>query len=136
MATSPGAREKAESLTRTWDYLDQLPTVKASDVFAQETLTVTTQCRPQPISSFRFGWDGLLIWIVGLTASTVGGFLVTHGLEASNDTKPQQPQEDYIMIQNLDAYTSAGSIESLEELQRSDLFDNQGKADGKPITNK
>ncbi|MBM80964.1 MAG: hypothetical protein CMJ78_10275 [Planctomycetaceae bacterium] len=66
----------------------------------------------------------------------MGGFLVTHGLEASNDTKPQQPQEDYIMIQNLDAYTSAGSIESLEELQRSDLFDNQGKADGKPITNK
>ena len=126
LATSPVARSEVETLSRTWKLLDHLPSINASQDFTQRTisqLNVETVSRP-PLSEqkwFEQTRRGVVVagWLVGLFVMSALGFYITNRL--IRDPAAQLIKELPI-VENLETYREIGSVEFLEELKKSGLF--------------
>lgn len=126
IARSEVARHEVEALARTFELLDVLPTVKASDEFAAKTLT-SLKAVEQPFVLTEQSWFKYLrrtVLIVGWGAMVVGaGWL---GFQISRNWIPNPNEEvlaDLAVIENLDRYQEVGEYEFLVLLKRSAVFE-------------
>ena len=117
-------RERLHQHQETWDMLDQLPKTRGGDQFAQTTLEmVTLSATGNFEQKTLFCRSRLkLVWIgAGLStaaASLIGYFTVTAIVTAPN----RQLVQDLPVIENLDAYRHAESVDFLEAMSEKGLF--------------
>ena len=125
LARSEVARHEVEALARTWELLDALPVPKASGEFVERTMTTLklsdVRYNVTEQSWFRYVKRGsvLAAWFVALGLSGWLGFQMT----ARWFPNPQdQMLRDLELLQHFDAYQEIQTIEFLEQLKKSGLF--------------
>lgn len=125
LAGSPVARHEVEMLTRTWELLDELPTMKASAEFTQKTLSIMEVPETAPPLSARPWFPqarrGAIVtaWVIGLAIVAWVGFAATN--QWVPDPR-QQLLEDLPVVEKLDQYSEIGSSVYLRKLSNSGLF--------------
>lgn len=126
LARSEVARHEVESLARTWEMLDVLPTLKAPPEFTERTMT-TLKVAEVPFDITEQPWflwvkRGALavVWIAALGVSGWLGYQITNKW-ISNPS--QQMLEDLPTLQKLDLYQEVESLDFLNNLQQSRLFE-------------
>ena len=135
-------RSDVEQLTKTFDLLDLLPASKASDGFAEKTLTAirTKESVPdtntaektspaeksQSNASRRvFAWGIRAVAFFGLLFVATAGF---NGAFKQNSEPMDELLTELPVIQRLDEYQEIGDVEFLKTLSESGLFDERDKA--------
>ena len=118
LAGSDVARHEVEMLSRTWELLDALPRETASAEFTQRTLaTVHVQTEQRQPPRWRGAVDPVL------TSLGYAGVLAAAGLVGYAAGSRWIPREsdrlvrDLPLLERLNAYQDAGSVEFLRELE-------------------
>ena len=140
LAKSPAARHDVEMLVRTWDLLDELGRPSATEEFTARTLS-NIQAEEQRAPWYRGSWIEVLYsdrarrgailagWAAGLAFVAAAGFLLT------NRWIPSESRilvEELPVIENLDLYANAGSMEFLRALHSEvGSFDDQLESERK-----
>lgn len=126
LARSEVARNEVEALARTWEMLDVLPTPKASPEFTDRTMT-TLKVGEVPYNITEQAWFGYLkkgavlaVWCAALGLSGWLGFQITTRWIPNEH---EQILNDLPILQNFDAYQEVQTIDFLEQLKKSGLFD-------------
>lgn len=126
LARSEVARHEVEALARTWEMLDVLPTPKAPPEFTERTMT-SLKVAEVPFDVTEQAWFGYLrkgaIVAVWAAALGVSGWV---GFKATNEwiKNPQREMlKDLPTLQKLDVYQEVESIDFLEKLRASGLFE-------------
>ncbi len=126
LARSEVARHEVEALARTWEMLDVLPTPKAPPEFTERTMT-TLKVAEVPFDITEQPWFAVLkrgalvaVWVVALGLSGWVGYQTTNKW-ISNPSR--QMLEDLPTLQKLDLYQEVETMDFLNRLQRSQLFD-------------
>ncbi len=125
------ARERLQQMQQDWDMLDLLPAAEASERFTQTTMEQAALVSSSETNSAdnwakKRGW-----WLTAAAAACIvvaglAGFaIVRRAVTAEN----RQLVRDLELIENLDAYQQVESIEFLEELEKSGLFDEVSEED-------
>jgi hypothetical protein len=155
------ARQKADTLKKTFDLLDYLPKPEPSPTFATRTLTQinpvlgsgaaipvptpsasngtlppthTTGLTPTLPPPMRTGWK-VLLWSLGLAAVTATGYfghlLAKPHLEATDPAK--RTSEQVRLLERLPLYLGVDDFEFLTQLDQLALFpDEDGESAEKP----
>lgn len=126
LARSEVARHEVEALARTWEMLDILPTPKAPPEFTERTM-ITLKVGETPFDITQQPWFGHLkrggVAVVWLAALGLSGWL---GFQITNAWVPNPSREllqDLPTLQKLDLYQEVESIDFLDKLQKSRLFE-------------
>ncbi len=125
ISLSPTARQEVAALERTWELLEQLPKPRASDDFAERTLT---EVRHLEEAGGRFE-NALMttvvraarasIW-VGISALAFGlGYIVTQWVWPNPTARLAR---DLSIAEHLDEYRDVGDFEFLKALANSSEF--------------
>lgn len=132
LADSPIAQHDVDMLTRTWKMLDLLPEVTPSETFTQQTMqtVLMDEVRPDLTTQPWFQWlrRGAIgtAWATVLATAAAAGFLATYRwMPRASDPLV----EDLEVIEQLDAYQAAGSVDFLRQLDRQELLP-EGEASG------
>lgn len=128
ISRDPAVRAEADSLKRTWDLLDYLPRPEPSPNFTHRTLdklsthdTRAALGARHPLRRWLFGagWAAAM-FLVGLV-----GYLAAVAV-----VPPQAAEKDLVrdlrLIDNLRFYEDVEMLEFLRELDRPDLFGDDG----------
>lgn len=121
LAESVVARHEVDMLSRTWDLLNVLPGVKASEEFSRKTLS-SLRAAEAPSKSQLGGelWNK-----IRKSAVLAGGVALIFGagvlcFQATRHWVPDEHAEllnDFDVINNLDDYSEVGDIEFLKILK-------------------
>jgi len=139
LARSEVARYEVEALARTWELLDVLPTPKAPPEFTERTMTtlkvaeVPFDIREQPWFATLKRVSLVAVWVVAISASGWFGYQVTAAWIANPS---QQLLQDLPILKKLDLYQEVESIDFLDKLEKSHLFEEapgEAIADSKPL---
>lgn len=120
------ARHEVEALARTWEMLDVLPPAKASDDFANKTMTnlkvmeAPFQITDQWWFVYARRFAVAMGWILAMALCGWLGFQITRFWVPNPN---EDLLNDFPVIENLDQYQDAREIEFLNELKRSSLFE-------------
>jgi anti-sigma factor RsiW len=117
-------RRQIKELQQTWDLLDELPREPVGDEFTRITVEMVAvqadeETQRQSRRADRWRRAALCAGIVAAVASAVAGYFVSHSILSQPN---RRLVEDLPIIQQLDAYQSAESIEFLRMLEREGLF--------------
>lgn len=135
-------RSEVEQLTKTFDLLDLLPASKASDGFAENTLTAirTQETAPKTkvadkespveksqsnISLRAIAWGIRGVAFLGLMFAATAGF---NGAFKQDSEPIDELLTELPVIQRLDEYEEIGDVEFLKSLSESGLLDERDKA--------
>ncbi len=124
LADDPHLLQRLHQYERAWELLDELPREGASDDFTHSTVEMVAVAAAGDAKK-PFAGSALwprLAWLAsggGMAAAAVAGFLLVAGLLSAPD---RQLVEDLPVIENLDAYRHAESIEFLRALDHEGLF--------------
>jgi anti-sigma factor RsiW len=121
LAHSTVARNDVELLARTYDLLDELPRVKATQEFTDRTLATirmddvrTDFTQTEWYQRLRRGRT-LFLWTVAMIVASGAGYAVTRiGVPNPADMLVK----DYDVIEELDVYRQVDNVEFLQELDR------------------
>lgn len=126
LARSEVARHEVEALARTWEMLDALPVPKASPEFTDRTMT-TLKVGEVPFDITEQPWFALLkkgsvlaVWCAVLGLSGWLGFQITARWVPNEH---ERMLNDLPVLQNFDAYQEVQTIDFLEQLKKSGLFE-------------
>jgi len=136
LAADSAARQDVEQMTRTWELLDLLPEVRASQEFTEKTLTeiqtkptaaVTTNLAKEVQndvhhSRIRKRMATLARRSAGFLCLLLVGSIGFHSTYQNAPAPRNQLLQDFPVIERLVEYQDAGSIEFLQALHESELF--------------
>ena len=117
-------RERLKQLDAAWELLDELPQAEVDDVFTRTTVAMVAVAAEDDIQRIQRSrrWRHVLTWssvAALLVAAALVGFLVAH---VRFGRPNQQLVRDLPVIENVDVYRYAESVEWLETLDASGLF--------------
>lgn len=126
LARSEVARHEVEALARTWEMLDVLPTLKAPPEFTERTMT-NLKVGEVPFDVTQQPWFNTLkrvavaaVWLVAITLSGWLGYQITY---AWIPNPSQELLVNLPLVQKIDQYKEVESIDFLDKLQKSRLFE-------------
>lgn len=130
LTNDPLARARVEELMSTWDFLDHLPRVAATEDFTDRTLTAVQAVQTQSASTQQTNARSPTVkqaltlsgWLGGAALLAAFCFLMTNQWLPS---EYDELVEELPLIENLHLYTEVEDVEYLETLQASGLFDEQ-----------
>jgi len=126
LSTSPIARSEVESLSQTWKLLDHLPRDKASEDFTARTISLLhVEVTHIPLEDRKWYQQArrgfiCITWLAGLSIAAVIGFLITNQWMSD---PAQEIVEEMPIIEKMDDYSEIGSLEFLDLLKKSRMFD-------------
>ncbi len=125
MAHDPQYRQQLQTLQKTWDLLDCLPTSEPSSDFTQSTVEIVALKAEKEAG--KFGGTLLsrnsLFWGSLACASLVFG-MVGYGIANHLQSAPnRQLVDDINVIDNVDRLQNVENLDFLESLAESGLFD-------------
>lgn len=124
LARDPAYRARMQAVERTWQMLDLLPRAEATPNFTQTTLkmvavTAEDDVAKQKADATKNHWQAWIAAIAGgVLALGIGYFAVGHFAAEPNDRLVRELP----VIENIDRYRNAESLEFLRELDHSGLF--------------
>ena len=124
LAEDEDYRQELRHLQRAWDMLDELPSSEVSEGFTQTTVEMVALSAVQDIeqSKTQLKWRGRLFWAIagGATATAVAaGYLWVSSWLAQPNRKLA---EDLPIIERVELYQVADSVEFLRALDNENLF--------------
>jgi anti-sigma factor RsiW len=133
LADDEGYRERLKELDAAWELLDELPRADVDDTFTRTTVAMIALAAAEDVQRDHRGrrWRRWLAWsstaAVLLAAALVGYLLARGRLDRPN----RQLVRDLPVIENVDVYRYAESVQWLETLDASGLFaDDEELEDG------
>lgn len=125
LSLSPTARREVEALEKTWELLEQLPRPKASDDFAERTLTEVRQLEEAGgrlenafvTTGARVGKAAL--WVGGSALAFLVGYVVTQWAWPNPSARLAR---ELPVFEHLDEYRDVGDFEFLKQLATSTEF--------------
>jgi anti-sigma factor RsiW len=132
LARDPEYRGELQRMQRAWDMLDKLPRATVDDSFARTTIEMVAvvavdEARTQALEIPRRRKRRAVFGGLAITSAVILGFML--GVKAGPQ-KNRQLLEDLPVIENLEQYRQADSIEFLRKLEAAKLFDEEA-GDGK-----
>ena len=132
LARSETARREVDSLERTWDLLDALPQVRASDTFTARTMsTIRVSESQRGVAAPR--WSLLVrrtaiaaACLAGLAGSAALGFYLAH---ESRSEEMEVLLRDLPVIESLDLYLEIQDETFLRRLDDTGLLDDESEFD-------
>lgn len=127
LAADPAYRQKLKELQAAWDLLDQLPQAPVTESFTQTTVemvALTAEAEVQAAEkrlSRRRQWGVLAIGFTAAAALLVGYVIMAQRLDRSN----QRLVQDLPVIENVDLYRIADSVDFLKSLDDASLFEEE-----------
>lgn len=124
LADDPAFRARLAQLQRAWDLLDALQRSEADDSFTRTTVQLVALKAEGDVKAQqtkarrRSGW----LWAIGgaaTTLSAIAGYLL---LARSLDQPNRELVRDLPVIERIDEYRNAESVEFLRELHDQGLF--------------
>lgn len=131
LSSNSTLRQHLKELQQTWDMLDDLPRDQVDETFTRSTVEMVAIHAEQEVSQrlSRAAQRRAAAWLGGIAATVLAGavgFWVTY----ENLSRPNRRLiEDLPIVEHLDAYQYAGSIEFLRELEREQLFSEEDSGD-------
>ena len=127
LARDPEYRAELQRMQRAWDMLDKLPRATVDDSFARTTIEMVAvaavdEARTQALVIPRKRRMRAVVGALSVGVAVLFGFML--GVKAWPQ-KNRQLLEDLPVIENLDQYRQADSIEFLRKLEASKLFDEE-----------
>jgi anti-sigma factor RsiW len=117
-------RRQLRDLQRAWDLLDQLPKAEVDDTFTQTTLAMVAVSAADDVEQAqerqvrtqrRWWWTGSIAATVAFAAGYVAVAIVV-------SRENRRLLRDLPVIQRLDEYRYADSVEFLRQLEREGVF--------------
>lgn len=122
LAESVVARHDVDMLSRTWDLMNVLPGIKASEEFTRKTLSSIRAADSTKGSLFDYALMKnvrravtLAIWGAVLVGAGIVGFRAAGFVPNPNE----QLLDNFSVISNLDVYSEVGDIEFLKILKQN-----------------
>ena len=125
LSLSPTARREVESLEKTWELLEQLPRLKASEDFSERTLTEVRrldEAGGRLENAFFTTGARLLrsaLWVGASALAFVLGFVLTQWLWPNPTARLVR---DLSVAEHLDEYREVGDFEFLKRLANTPEF--------------
>lgn len=128
LASDAEVRRRLQSLERTWDLLDELDQSPAGEPFTRSTLEMVAVAARDDLERSRTDaprgrWRRRFLFGVVLAAAAAAGFFAVVALAPDPN---RELLDDLPVLENLDEYRQAQSIEFLRKLRQSGLFDGAG----------
>ncbi len=119
LTTSEEARAELKRLEQAWDFLDELPRSEVSPSFTQTTVAMialrASEDTEEKQSSPAAKWSSSWLAITGaLLMAALAGFLVVRSAAPDGN---EQLLRDLAILENLEAYRQAESVEFLKKLK-------------------
>jgi hypothetical protein len=117
-------RQRLKELQQSWDLLDELPRDQVDDTFARSTVEMVAIRAESEVdaSARRVSQWKRIVWGLGFAAigvaAATGFWLTFFRLTEPN----RQVVKDLPILEHLDAYQNAGSIDFLRALEKEGLF--------------
>jgi len=124
LSEDPELRKQLQQHQQTWDLLDDVPRAEVNETFTQTTVEMIAVSVEDDVKDIlhRHSRKSRLYWLGGATISVLAlmlGFVLMSSLLARPNRKLV---DDLPVIENLDAYRNAESIDFLRNLEREGLF--------------
>lgn len=124
LADDEAYRERLKALQQTWDLLDHLPRSHVDQSFTHDTLKLVALSAEDDAEKSKrvatrwrqFGWVAGAA--TAAAAACAGYFLVTGYVSRPND----QLVKDLPLLENVDLYKHAESVDFLKQLEHEGLF--------------
>jgi anti-sigma factor RsiW len=130
LASDEGTRRRLRELQNSWDMLDDLPRSEVDVKFAQSTVSMiavrTAEEKAFAESRFVRRLGRWALAAAGMICAATLGYWTVHTISTADD---RQLMRDMPVIENMDMYQSAESIDFLRQLSQSGLF-NEESSDG------
>jgi anti-sigma factor RsiW len=132
LARDAAYRTELQRMQQAWDMLDKLPRATVDESFARTTIEMAAvvavdEARTQALEIPRRRKRRAIFGGLAIAGAVFLGFML--GVKAGPQ-KNRQLLENLPLIENLDQYRQADSIEFLQKLEAAKLFDEEG-VDGK-----
>lgn len=124
LSSDPAYRQQLRELQQAWDLLDQLPKAEVDDTFTQTTLAMVAVSASDDVAQARVrqGRRHRWLWWSG-SAAAVLAFIAGYGAVSRIVSRENRRLlRDLPVIQHLDEYRYADSVEFLRRLDREGLF--------------
>jgi anti-sigma factor RsiW len=124
LADDAAFRAELRQMQFTWDLLDELPRVEASETFTQTTVEMVALSAEQELQQSKTHQTSLkrlrhFVLFGGFAATIVASFFIGSFILSRPN---QQLVKDLPVIENWELYRVAGSVEFLEMLDEEQLF--------------
>lgn len=126
LASDASARQELARLREAWELLDRLPKSEVNVSFTQTTVEMVALASVSQDEPTRFGlrrWIGPLVLLIAIVAAAGTGFAI--GRFAWPDPN-EQLLRDLPLVEHLDAYQQAGSLDFVRQLDQEKLFSDAG----------
>lgn len=124
LSTDPDLRQHMKELQQTWDMLDDLPREQVADDFTRVTVEMVAvhaegdaERRARAVARWRMA--ALCMGLIVAVVAGIAGFTLSSRYYSREN---RQLVEDLPILQELDSYRSAGSIDFLRALYEEGLF--------------
>jgi anti-sigma factor RsiW len=124
LSEDPDLRRQLQTHQQAWDLLDDIPRAEVKETFTQTTVEMIAVSTEEAIQDAqrRQGVRRVCAWLAGgagaLLTCAVGFYATSAYLTAPN----RKLIEDLPIIENLDAYRNAESVDFLKALEQEGLF--------------
>lgn len=134
LSEEPKFRDKLHGLQSAWDMLDELPRGRLQNSFTQSTIELVVADARRETKKAHSKWtEGLLKFaIFGIVPAFVcwGSWL---GVRYWQELPQRQMIDRLPLVDDVDVYLKADSIEFLTQLQETGLFDKNDEFESFPI---
>lgn len=117
-------RRQLQRLQRAWDLLDDLPRQEASESFSQSTVSMVALQTSGEFTATK-SRAGLWQWLGAAAAIVLAGAAGYGATHLVYDSPNRELLADLPVIERLDVYQSAESLEFIRLLAKEGLFDEE-----------
>jgi anti-sigma factor RsiW len=123
LASDIRARQRLRELQYSWDLLDQIPRPEVSSEFTQTTVSMIAVQEAQSLALDRRSIAGRLWqWLVPMAGVVLAAALGYWAMTTLYRSPERRLLHDMSLIENMDMYSAAESVDFLRTLKREDLF--------------
>lgn len=124
LAEDPEYRRELKQMQRTWDLLDELPRAEVSETFTQTTVEMVALSAEHELQEVktRVRQFDRLVWVAVGASVVLAGGAAFWGVFAYLSRPNEQLARDLPVIENVELYEVADSVEFLRELEQAGYF--------------
>jgi anti-sigma factor RsiW len=127
LAEDPAYRQALQELEKAWDLLDVLPRAQVDEDFTRTTVEMVALSAAQEVEKVQRGWERRRrAAVIGSAAAVLAAALAGFGAVYWTSTRSNRELvRDLPVIENMEYYRHAESLEYLRRLDQVGLFEDE-----------